>query len=370
MNPRAFLSFITALLTAFILSACGGGGGGGGSSDTLAPPIGDISGDWSVTETITSTDCPSAANDYYTLSVSQSGNTVNVYDGANTFQGVLDGNILRWSGSYYESGGYNTINSMALTVASDCNSLSGNVGWTWSDGSFSCSGTTAVSASRLNPVGCGTTTTTPTGLSGLAGTWYGSIEDGALVMHTLSVTIDSNGNITDTSIDGSSSGVSATITADPSYSQLYGFQYTDGTFGGFFADSSLQHAAFIDSAGNVGVVQKGATALPSYTESFLIGSWSGNSLTVDGSLNTTSMVNGSATIASTGAVTGSDAFGSFSGQIKTINYSYGRFGGDYTYTGGTGIIRYFVSADGQFAASYAGISGWPTGFAFSMLTKQ
>jgi len=376
MNHRAFLALISALFTAIILTACGGGGGGGGGT-TLSPPIGDISGDWSVTETITSTDCPSAANDAYTLSVSQNVNTVNVYDGVNSFQGVLDGNILRWSGSYYESGGYNTINTMALTVASDCNSLGGDVSWSWSDGTYSCSGTTAVSANRINPVGCSATTTTPTDLSGLAGTWYGSIEDMAGTLHTLSVTIDTSGNITSTLVDGTSTGTTATITADATYSQVYDFLYSDGTSGGFIPDSAKQHAAFIDDAGNIGVVQKGATSLPTYSQGMLTGSWSGLSLTLDSSY-TISSFNGSTSMTAdaSGNLSGSDIWGSFTGTATLVSSlgdaSYGRYYGSYNFTGGTGGNIYFLTPDGMFAASYAGTttSGWPTGLAFSALSKQ
>ena len=144
--------FLSSLL---VLSACGGGGGGGGG--TPATPIGDISGLWNVETVVDRSDCGGGAAERdpdEIVTVTQSGSAITVTDSDGPNTGTLSGNRLSWSGSYPEDGGTTSV-SFSLTVAPSCNSLSGTAPWSWSDGTFTCSGTTQVTATRLDPIGCG-----------------------------------------------------------------------------------------------------------------------------------------------------------------------------------------------------------------------
>jgi hypothetical protein len=145
------LLFLTSLL---ILSACGGGGGGGAPLET---PIGDVSGNWRINDTSTSTN--SACNEVTqsTLTFSQSGNTGTVTDQfGNVFTGTISGNTISWSGSYPDAPGTTTINSLSGTIAPSCNSLNGTSTWSYVETGFSCSGTSVFTGTRINPIGCGT----------------------------------------------------------------------------------------------------------------------------------------------------------------------------------------------------------------------
>jgi len=144
-----------ALGLAGILASGGGGGGDGNGED----PIGNVEGTWTITETITNATgvCAESigSTDSYQLEASQNGNELTVVTPGGTFTGTLSGDQIEWSGSYPEEGGTTTINSMDVTVAADCNSISGSTTWSWSGQGESCTGTTSVSGTRNDPVGCG-----------------------------------------------------------------------------------------------------------------------------------------------------------------------------------------------------------------------
>lgn len=187
---KSFSSTLTAVIAvAFLLiSGCGGGGGGGGAP---AEPVGDVSGDWLVESVVNRSACggDSAERDPdEILSVTQSGSTITVTEEDSTVNtGTLSGNQLSWSGSYFEDGG-NVSVSFSLTVAADCNSLSGTAPWTWT-GSFTCSGTTQVNGTRLDPVGCG-------GGGGGGGTTISEVEpnDTAATAQAITVPVTISGN--------------------------------------------------------------------------------------------------------------------------------------------------------------------------------
>jgi hypothetical protein len=63
-----------------------------------------------------------------------------------TFAGTVNGDIVDWTGSFEERGGTTTFTTLTITVAG--NSASGNADWTWSDGTDSCNGTMAITASQ------------------------------------------------------------------------------------------------------------------------------------------------------------------------------------------------------------------------------
>ena len=128
--------------------ACSSGGGGGAP----APATVDVSGEWSIAETITSANGDVAGElgrfDSYRIDVIQNGNDISVRTPVGSFRGTLSGNRLQWTGSYPEDGGTTTITRMDLVVTG--NSLSGDTSWNWSDGFFSGSGTTSVSGQKIS----------------------------------------------------------------------------------------------------------------------------------------------------------------------------------------------------------------------------
>ena len=148
--PRLiFLVFVISLL-----AACSSGGGGG-STPSQKAPIADTSGTWTITEDGAS-NCTGETtyHDEYTITIIQSGNNLTVTTPAGTFYGTIDGDHVGWTGSYPEDGGTTTITAMQLTVSADGSSLSGTATWTWSDGVFSCSGTTqAINGTRVPGTG-------------------------------------------------------------------------------------------------------------------------------------------------------------------------------------------------------------------------
>lgn len=120
---------------------CNGSDAQASSGSTLADGI------WYVTETSGSNSCgePVGVKDYYSAQLSTSGSTVTIVLDVGTFYGTLSGNTLSWTGSYPEDGGTTTIN-LEVTIASDGKSVSGSSSWRWSDGYYSCSGFSSISA--------------------------------------------------------------------------------------------------------------------------------------------------------------------------------------------------------------------------------
>ncbi len=161
-----YFNHLILLLMLALLSACGGGGGGsdgednsdeGDGSDTLS--IGDMSGTWRVkgTESSATSDCD-GTNINVIATVVQSGNNLTVTgdDGSSLF-GTISGNTISLSGTYPEDGGTTVVNSLTATITDDCNQFSGSDSWSWTNGVFSCSGTSTFNSMRLTGNGCGDT---------------------------------------------------------------------------------------------------------------------------------------------------------------------------------------------------------------------
>lgn len=162
INSVSSISVAIALLTCSILCLAGCFSGGGGGGDNPTGPV-DVNGQWLVSETVDASACgqSSSHRDSYEISVSQNGDAIAVTattdDGPQTFYGTLSGTMLGWTGSFSLDGGTVTITSMSVTVDSTCNSFGGSSSWSWSDGSYSCAGTTQISGTRLSGAGCGAT---------------------------------------------------------------------------------------------------------------------------------------------------------------------------------------------------------------------
>ncbi|MCW8956617.1 MAG: hypothetical protein OQL09_07015 [Gammaproteobacteria bacterium] len=209
------------------------------------------------------------------------------------------------------------------------------------------------------------------GSSELAGDWYGTMEDSSLIMHTLSVSVNSDNSITSIYADGTNIGLSGTIAVEPSAigAKLYNFVLSDATEGGFFADPSLTYIAYIDSDGNFGVLQKSAVSLPSYASSDIAGNWSGYSVELDSALNLTDEYTSSAAVNISGYFTSVDAYGTSTGSFDVPDTSFGRYTGTYVNAYESGNVHAFLSADKQFAATWACWSSWPSNCSFSAWTK-
>jgi hypothetical protein len=202
----------------------------------------------------------------------------------------------------------------------------------------------------------------PTPATNLAGTWSGQLEDGNSVMHTVQVTIDATGKITQIKQDGTivqdGSGTGRPLTGNVfvAGTNLYSFTFTDGTHGGFYADASATHMAFLDDNTNIGVLQNGATLpLPAFAATDIGGSWTGYDIDLDANLNVIRTYNTSANVTSTAprAFTGTDAVnGGFGGQFAdTPDLVNGRWTGTFTQTPATGLVHAFMSADKTFAGT-------------------
>lgn len=105
----------------------------------------NVAGTWTLQVTEDGTACGDPIENYTTtLTVTQSGNNITVATEVGTFSGTLSGSRLTWSGSYPEDGGITT-ESVTVTFSGDGNSLQGSSTWSWTDGTFSCTGTTTFS---------------------------------------------------------------------------------------------------------------------------------------------------------------------------------------------------------------------------------
>ena len=168
------LSWLIAVSLAAFVTGCGGGGGDAAAPArpaTAAAPIGDVSGTWSITESLMTADqtacTPAGGNPLanYALTVAQATPTTNaitVTDAANSspatdFPGTIKGSALSWSGSFPERGGTTTYNSVNLAVGADCTTLAGTTNWTYvqsAPATFSCTGITTLSGTKNGGATC------------------------------------------------------------------------------------------------------------------------------------------------------------------------------------------------------------------------
>lgn len=147
---KTFLS-ISSLCLALLLPACGGGGG---DSAPPAPPTFDLTGQWTISETVLSATSVCVGEigtmESYTLQATQTGNSLTVVTPLGTFTGTVGGTQVQWTGSYSaQGGGVTTFTSMG--TASTADSVSGTTNWSWTDGVDSCTGQNEVTGSRTVP---------------------------------------------------------------------------------------------------------------------------------------------------------------------------------------------------------------------------
>ncbi len=143
------------LLTILLLVSCGGGGVSEPPAKKIATAIGDISGNWQFTavDASASPDCDGTTT-VSTVNISQTDNTLEILYSGSRLTGTMAGDTVTLSGSYPSDGGTVNMSPMTLTVSADCLDLSGKGNWSWTDGTFACSGTTTINATRLSGDGC------------------------------------------------------------------------------------------------------------------------------------------------------------------------------------------------------------------------
>lgn len=146
---RYALAALTSGAIAF-MGACGSSGGGGGSSCKAGSTCVTVAGTWTTTENVSASACGGASTDYGSYTVTQT--TCNIVvtpaSGVGQFTGGVNGNTICWSGSYPDSGGTTTINSLTLTVNQNGTSFQGTANWSWSGQGTSCSGSTQITGTK------------------------------------------------------------------------------------------------------------------------------------------------------------------------------------------------------------------------------
>ncbi len=185
----------------------------------------------------------------------------------------------------------------------------------------------------------------------LAGTWFGTLEDAARTLHTLALTFGSL-TITAVTIDGVDQGLTGTVMKEGG--QTFSFVLSDGTKGGFLVDAKAAHAVFLDDMLEFGVVEKGATSLPTYVSNDSDGRWSGLDVETDdfvtfGQFTTTLTCSSLAcTFTGNNGVTGNVSL------TTDFDSGFGRWIGTFTNSvGSSGEVHAFMSADKTFAGVWA-----------------
>jgi hypothetical protein len=140
----------TGAVLLLLAAACAGGGGDGGGGGSLQPPGADLSGAWTVKETVNaSCQGPSFPQSVtHAFTVTQSGNSVTFHDNVtgDTYVGTISGDAVTWSFSYPSGDGVLS-GTFSGTVKADGNAVTGRATWTWT-GATTCSGSTDVNAAR------------------------------------------------------------------------------------------------------------------------------------------------------------------------------------------------------------------------------
>jgi hypothetical protein len=138
---RPTLGLLMMLLMTTVIGSCGSSGG----DNKPAVPSTDLSGTWTAEETING----NCRGDTYPVTqteilvVTQSGNQITRSIPSRNAQisGTISGNTIKWSGTFDEDGGQLRIN-FSGTLLGD-SKITGSGDWTWSDGIYTCQGTSS-----------------------------------------------------------------------------------------------------------------------------------------------------------------------------------------------------------------------------------
>ncbi len=144
---------LLSLVVAYVIISCGGGG------DDPAPaqaPATDLTGAWSVTETLGNNDCqddPVGTQYFWTADIAHTAGsnsfTLTERGTSNSYNGTISGSALSYSGQATDPDCDQGLNLTAVNLTlQGNNSLSGNATWVCNFTGGSCSGTTNVAATR------------------------------------------------------------------------------------------------------------------------------------------------------------------------------------------------------------------------------
>jgi hypothetical protein len=206
----------------------------------------------------------------------------------------------------------------------------------------------------------------------LEGTWFGVREDAGFALATIEIVINATGAIT--SVQDGENDLGLTGTGAFVAPQVYGFLLSDGTRLGFYVDASATYGAFLHENGTVGVVQKGAIALPGYVRADLDGVWSGASVFVTSGLAYAGLLTSGAVVNPDGTFSGFEGGGHFmqtsGGEMTLDDAVFGRFLGQFVNEFfGTGPIRLLMSADKQFVGGHACSGQFPETCSFVLWNR-
>lgn len=206
-------------------------------------------------------------------------------------------------------------------------------------------------------------------LASLEGTWSGTLEESGGVVHTVAVILDNAGHMVQGLVGGTDNGLTAQVRHERG--TIYAFTFSNGTKANFIVDSTFTHASFLVEDFNVGVVQKGATAMPSFSDMDLGATWSGQTVILDADFNVIEVFNSSATVASDLSFSGSDSLGgTFDGTLGSIGFRGRAIGTFHNSDGDSGDVHVFLTADKSFAGSWACSSPFPAGCSFTAWRRQ
>jgi len=148
MKKREIIWICLGLMLLSTISGCGG-------DDVSAPvltPMVNVTGYWDTTEVVDNSACGRSddvgADTYLFV---QDGDFLNIQTASNIFGGMVIGSALTWQGQFAEAGGVTTIDQLHMNVDATNSSFSGKIDWSWSDGLNSCTGSTAMTGTRLTP---------------------------------------------------------------------------------------------------------------------------------------------------------------------------------------------------------------------------
>ena len=112
------------------------------------PAADDVSGNWFLRIADNQVNCDlGEIIDAKALVITQDANDITVLTSTgDVFAGTVNGDIVEWTGDADERGGTTTLTSLSLTASAG--TASGNAAWTWTDGTDSCNGTMAITASQ------------------------------------------------------------------------------------------------------------------------------------------------------------------------------------------------------------------------------
>ncbi len=214
--------------------------------------------------------------------------------------------------------------------------------------------------------GCGEPASGGISLGSLSGNWFGSADDAEGNLGTISVNFDNSGGFS----GNTTLGPAFFGTAAHESGQIFSFALSDGTDGGFVTDGPANHAGFVDENFTFGVLEKGATALPTFRENDIIGSWSGIQVETDwvGFTATSSSV----TINSDFSFSGTNGGKPFSGIFPAFSSVYGVYVFSGSSVEGAGGGQAYLSPDKTFMATWACIAGgsFPIDCSFNSWVKQ